>query len=141
MEVLYQHFTNDFLRSKPVFAGKEWRMKRHPMLRGKEATFWHIISEGPVEEDRLPDLRRCERIRWPRALIDACDTDRVCVWKQKRGREIRIALAPATFDYVVILAERGPAVLLWTAFPVEFGHQRRKYAAEHARYRATGQPV
>jgi hypothetical protein len=41
----------------------------------------------------------------------------------------------------VILAERGEAVLLWTAFPVEFGHQRRKYAAEYNRYRETHRPV
>ncbi|SOD03261.1 hypothetical protein SAMN05216486_1098 [bacterium JGI 053] len=141
VEVLYNHFCSDFLRSRPEFAGKTWKMKRFPLLQGKEATFWHIISEGPVEDDRLPDLRRCERIRWPRPLIDAYGTDRVRCWKQKRGRETRIVLAPDTFEYVVILAERGEAVLLWTAFPVTFNHQRRKYAAEYDRYQRTQRPV
>jgi hypothetical protein len=141
VEVLYSHFCNDFIRGTPSFPGRRWAMKRYPLLRGKEATFWHIVSEGPVEDERLPSLRRCERIRWPRALIDAFGTQRVRFWKQRRGREIRIALAPESFEYLVILADRGQSVLLWTAFPVEYRHQRRKLEAEHEQFLRTGQPV
>lgn len=38
------------------------------MADGKEATFWHMIQEGRIEEDRTPDIRRCERIRWPKPI-------------------------------------------------------------------------
>ncbi|HET7228545.1 MAG TPA: hypothetical protein VFJ16_00950 [Longimicrobium sp.] len=141
VDVLYNHFCNDFIRSKPAYPGKRWAMKRYPLLRGKEATFWHIVTEGEVEDERLPNLRRCERIRWPRAMIDACQTGKVRCWRQKRGREVRTAMAPESFEYLVILAERGDSVLLWTAFPVEHSHQRRKLQRECEHYERTGQPV
>ncbi len=63
--VLYEHFKEDFVYQKPVFKGKKLAVKRYPLTDdGKEATFWHIISEGKTADNRLPDLRRCERIRW-----------------------------------------------------------------------------
>lgn len=141
VEVIYDHFCNDFIRTTPSFEKKRWAMKRHPLFKDKEATFWHIVSEGLDESERLPSLRRCERIRWPRAIIDHAGTGRVRLWKQKRGREIRTALAPESFEYLVILAERGDSVLLWTAFPVEYTNQQRKYRAEFERYTRTGEPI
>ncbi|MNH30689.1 hypothetical protein D3C79_909980 [compost metagenome] len=51
---------------------KRLGLKRHPVIQGKEATFWHMISEGNDEAERLPDLRRCERIRWPRRADLVC---------------------------------------------------------------------
>lgn len=134
VELLYRHFSRDFLQSTPSFRGRSWGMKRYPQLRGKEATFWHIISEGDVEDERLPDLRRCERIRWPRPIIEACESEETRVWTQTRKGEIRIAIAPDTFEYLVILADRGSHVLLWTAFPVLFAHQRRKLRREYEEF-------
>lgn len=58
-----KEFYLDFLDSKPVFQGRRLGLKRHPLSQGKEATFWHMISEGTTEEKRTPDFRRCERIR------------------------------------------------------------------------------
>jgi hypothetical protein len=29
-----------------------------------------MIQEGRTEDERTPDLRRCERIRWPRPIIE-----------------------------------------------------------------------
>jgi len=109
-------------------------MKRYPMALGKEATFWHLIQEGPVEEDRVPDLRRCERIRWPRPMIEGLQSGQVRVWKNFRGGNERIVIAVSDFSYVVILDEREDFVLLWTAYFVERGHQRRKLAKEFAEW-------
>lgn len=36
---------------------------------GKHFGFWRVISDGELEDDRLPDLRRCERITWIAYLI------------------------------------------------------------------------
>lgn len=134
VEVLYEHFRRDFLDTTPNYPGRRWAMKRHPVFKDKEATFWHIISEGPVESERLPNFRRCERIRWPRRIIDACDTGRVRCWPQERKGERRIAMAPTDFSYLVVLADRNEYVLLWTAFHVEHGHERRKYEKEYNAY-------
>jgi len=40
-------------------------------------------------------------------------------------------LALEDFSYVVILADRGEYVLLWTAYPVEYSSQKRKFEKEH----------
>ncbi len=68
LDALYMWFRQDFIDSKPVFQGQRLGLKRYPLSHGKEATFWHIISEGKNEDDRLPDFRRCERIRWPKQV-------------------------------------------------------------------------
>jgi hypothetical protein len=113
-------------------------MKRHPLYQGKEATFWHIISEGEDEANRLPNFRRCERIKWPRCLIDAVATNRVRCWKQVRKGDHRVAIATSDFGYLVILAERSDYVLLWTAYPVERKHEREKLRRQFEQASAPG---
>jgi hypothetical protein len=107
-------------------------VKRHPELQGKEATFWHFISEGSDEANRTPDLRRCERIPWPRPITDAVDGGRLHCWKNNtRKGEERYVLALADFSYVVVIADRGSHVLPWTAYCVEQEHRRMKLAKEY----------
>lgn len=135
LRVVHAIFRLDFVnRPLPAFRGTPMALKRHPIIDGMEATFWHMISEGGeggTEDDRTPDLRRCERIRWPRPIIEAVDTDRVKAWPTVRRGETRVVLAVADFSYVVVVAVRKNYVLLWTAFPVEREHQRRKYRLEY----------
>ncbi len=104
------------------------------MVKGKEATFWHIISEGEVESERLPDLRRCERIRWPCAIIEASKDGLTKCWRTNRKGEERVVLTLEDFSYVVVLADRGEYVLLWTAFCVELEHRRQKLSREYEEY-------
>lgn len=136
LEVLYACFCQDFVNSKPDFEGKRFALKRYPLIEGKEATFWHIISEGEVESERLPSLRRCERIRWPCAIITAFNSqnENVKCWRNQRKNEERVVLALEDFSYVVILADRGEYVLLWTAYCVERQHQRDKLRREYEAY-------
>lgn len=130
-EAIYQIFYRDFVVSKPKFGDKRFALKRHPMIKGKEATFWHIISEGDIEDERLPDLRRCERIRWPRPIIEAINTKEVKWWKNRRKEEERVVIALGDFSYVVILADRGDYILLWTAYCVEYEHSRQRLRREY----------
>ena len=55
VEVVYRHFQHDFGSNRPTFASQPIQLKRHPIEQGKEAVFWHLISEGKTEADRLPD--------------------------------------------------------------------------------------
>ena len=57
-EHIYAQFEADFVASKPTWPGKEVRLKWIPVHDGKSATFWHMISEGKVETNRTPDMRR-----------------------------------------------------------------------------------
>lgn len=130
-EAIYQFFCNDFVTSKPHFDGKRFALKRYPMIKSKEATFWHIISEGEIEDERLPNLRRCERIRWPRPIIEAIKSEQMRCWKNQRKGEERILIALEDFSYVVVLADRGNYILLWTAYCVEREHTRHKLRREY----------
>ena len=110
------------------------------MEKGKEANFWHFISEGPDEASRTIDIRRCERIRWPRPVIDRF-VDRkpalaaaILWWKTRRGCEDRFVLALPDFSYVVIVADRGEYVLPWTTYCVEHDHRRQKLRRECDEY-------
>ena len=101
-------------------------LKRHPIIQGKEATFWHMISEGNDEAERLPDLRRCERIRWPRPIIENTEDAALKVWREPNGSGHRVLIWFAEAEYLVVLDERKDYILPWTAYPVEREHQQRK---------------
>lgn len=134
LEAIYAYFKQDFVDRKPVFQGKRLGLKRHPLSHGKEATFWHMIQEGAVEEDRMPDLRRCERIRWPRPVIEHERDQQIKVWRNERKGESRICLWLEQENYLVILSERGNYILPWTAYLVERAHQQRKLQKEYEEY-------
>lgn len=140
LEVIHEVFLNDFVRQKPIWPGKRFSLKRYPEHGGKSITFWHFISEGQIEEERLPDLRRCERIAWPRFFIDSfpdrepSSTDQIAWWKNKRGRETRLLLALNDFSYIVVMAERSDYIMPWTAYPVLQSHRQRKLEKEYWNY-------
>jgi hypothetical protein len=135
IDAVYAHFRKDFIHDAPYFRGRPVRLKRHPMLHDKEATFWHCVSTGPVEAERLPDLRRAERILWIRACIE--HKDELKVWSEWKGKEERVHLWLKEEGYLLVLAIRKGYAVLWTAFFVEHEHQRRKY---DRRYEAGQKP-
>jgi hypothetical protein len=131
---LYHYFEQDFVNSSPSFRSTRLALKRHPMEQGKEATFWHLISEGHTESERLPDLRRCERIRWPRPIIEHADDPVIKVWENRRRSEKRICIWLEDAEYLVVLAVRKGYVLLWTAYPVTRPHRKRRLQGEYEAY-------
>jgi hypothetical protein len=137
---LYRWFKEDFVDSRPQWPKKRVALKRMPMEKGKEATFWHFISEGSNEASRTIDIRRCERIRWPRPIMDHFEDRRPTVeaailwWKTQRRGEDRFVLALPDFSYIFIVADRGEYVLPWTAYCVEQKYRRKKYQKEFEKY-------
>ncbi len=135
LDAIYEVFNADFVTSHPVWRGRRLALKRHPMSEGKEATFWHMISEGDNEESREIDLRRCERIRWPRPVIERSEEPEIKVWENRRRGETRICLWLEAREYFVILADRRGYLLPWTAYPVTQAHRKRKLQKEYEEYR------
>jgi hypothetical protein len=137
---LYGWFRRDFVESKPGWPGKRVGLKRYPLEQGKEATFWHFISEGQTEAERTIDVRRCECIRWPRPTIEAyigsrpVAGSRVVWWRNQRRNEWRYVIALPDFSYLVVMADRGEYVLPWTQYVVERERQREKYRKEYQTY-------
>ena len=134
IEVVCLGLHADFIAPRPRIAGRRWAVKRHPLVKGREATFWHLVTEGRDENERLPDPRRCERIRWPRAMIDALGTDRIVAWADRRRRECRVVIALPDFSYAVVLADRGDYIMLWTADTIDEGYRRKQMKAEWRRW-------
>lgn len=141
LDALHIAFEKDFVHSKPKWLNKRVGLKRHPEYDGRSATFWHMISEGEKEEDRILDFRRCERIRWPRPMMEDHDElqpedsrARLIWWVEERRKETRILLSLQDFSYVMVVADRGDYVLPWTAYLVEREHQRRKLQRRHKEF-------
>ena len=127
LDAIYGYYVAEVVRSTTYIQGKPVKARFNPATQGKGFSFWHVISEGKNEADRVPDLRRCERIRWIAWMLDRAasgDSD-LLSWKslrtQKRGtREHSVFYCEAN-SYVVILEEKDGYFLLVTAYPVTGG--------------------
>jgi len=131
LETVYGFFHQDFVATRPSLQGKMVSVANRSLDQDKEVTFWHMISEGKEEEARVPDTRRCERIRWPRPIIDSSNTNRVRAWRNLHKKQRRVVIALDDFSYVVVLIERKRYALLVTAYLVSEEHQRSKLRKEY----------
>jgi len=144
LAAVYEIFERDFKQSRPHYHNRPITYDSR-IEEGKEATFWHITSEGETENQRIPDLRRCERIRWPRPIIEHYTDEVIRCWTDIRGNvrrrnERRIVLWFYNEDFVVVLADRGRYVLLWTAYCVSRNHTRRKLMKGYEEYQKRQTP-
>lgn len=113
-ETLYKIFQTTILNklkflSLPVWCGRDI-----------DRCFWHLITKNPeqfkIEEDRLPDFRRSERIKWiPHILNNYMDTQ-LCCWESQRGSNINIILWLKKERYMIVLSKRKNYYLLKTAY-------------------------
>lgn len=134
LEAVYEMFKNDFIRNRPVFRGIRLGLKKYPTYNGKEATFWHMTSEGKDEQNRLPDLRRLERIKWPAYLISNNEHPYLKVWKNTRGAKTNILIMHENENYVIILREGNGYLLPWTAYLIEHRCRKQKFIKEYEEY-------
>ncbi|MDD4494889.1 MAG: hypothetical protein PHV32_11205 [Eubacteriales bacterium] len=136
-DAIYRVFKKDFIDSKPNFEGKQVNIRRQPMVNDKEEAFIHVTHQDYNKDgERLPDMRRCERIRWVRSFIEEynCDSskcidcDGVKVWEEDapRGTGKRVQLLLQEERYMVVLERRSTYCLLITAFYFEHDHALRK---------------
>ena len=117
-----------------------WRVgcRRMPESAGRWASFWHLVSEGRVEQDRTPDLRRCERIRWVRWVIEnALTHPEVDEWENTRGTETNVLLWYRE-EYLVVLTRRREYWLLKTAYCTEQRGRIAKLQRERDAFRRGG---
>jgi hypothetical protein len=83
---VYEVFCKDFVYSQPIYNVTKLGLKKHPLKDGKEYTFWHFISSGEDEQNRLPDIERMERISWPKPIIESSEDSNILVWQNKRNK-------------------------------------------------------
>jgi hypothetical protein len=109
------------------------RARFNPPYKDKHFGFWHLISEGKLEDERTPDPRRCERIGWIRWIIDNADDEETICWERAvrtpNGERMRWHLWARGYDYAVVVEERDNYMLLITAFQVQ-SHRKRSFEKE-----------
>ena len=134
IDAVYMVFQHDFVNHKTRFRGEELRLKWHPVYQDKSYTFYHMTHKGEDEQNREPDLRRCERIPWARPVIEYCDQWNLKIWPQKRKGSNRLCIwleFEDEPDYFIVLDVRENYKLLWTAFVAEYDHEKRKKQKEY----------
>lgn len=134
LEAVYELFKKDFIEKRPVFRGTRLGLKKHPLESGKEATFWHMTSEGEDEATRNPDLRRMERIRWPAALINDSEHPYLKVWENKRGKKTNVLIFHERERYLVVLRKGSDYLIPWTAYLVTYRNQKERLLKEYKAY-------
>lgn len=135
VEACYSYFKEDFVNSHPTFRATPMGLKRLPIRDGKEATFYHMTTEGMDEKNRTLEPCRSERIRWAKPVIENEIHSDLRVWSERRGSENRIHLWLHSRDYVVVVSERRGYYVPWTAFCVNYTNYRQKLDRRWRRYR------
>ena len=116
---LYRIFREEISQGGLRFRGQRVSCRRMPETDRRWFTFWHLVQEGRAEEDRTPDLRRCERIRWVRWVIENAESHpEIDEWRNDRPGEIN-ALLWYREEYLVVIAQRRNYWLLKTAYCTE----------------------
>lgn len=110
-DALYAEYLATIVRGKLMFQGARVAARRTPETKNKAYGFWHIVSEAPRqdnrnEEERIPDIRRCERIRWVAWCIANAGSAGISWWENQRGRETHVVIWAEQEDFAVILAKR-----------------------------------
>jgi hypothetical protein len=135
LEAVYEIFKRDFVDTKPRFRGKRCGLKKFSLIEGMEYTFYHFTHDGDIESERIPNLRRMERISWPRPMIDRSDHPYLKVWQNTRKSEPRILIFHENESFLVILADRGEYILPWTYFLIDTQNRKRRLLQEYEAYK------
>lgn len=131
---LYQIFHKTLITDKPTFQGLSVTTRFLPSTNGKHFTFWHLISEGEIEEERTPDLRRCERVSWIGWLIKNCNHPNIFFWESGTGKRRATIIWCEKLDFAIILSKRSNSYLLKTAYSGLSQHKIKTWKKEYLEY-------
>jgi hypothetical protein len=151
-EILYEIFCRDIRDIDLHYNGNHvWIFKE--LEDGKEKIFWHLTTrktkpdrvprrkkrfytadqKDTMEIERLPDLRRCERLPWVKPLIEHPSDPEVLAWDYEEGdRTIRTYVWVKEYDFVVIMKSysNGKRRLI-TSFYVDEQYKRNDFERKY----------
>ena len=133
-DAVYSVFHNDFIKAQPIYEGLKVSVRKYPEVDGMHRTFYHITHQGEDEANRQPDVRRMERIRFPKFVIENFEHEEILIWKNVRGKDERIVLFNEIENYIVILTDRGEYYMFITAYYIETEHRKKKLLKEYETY-------
>lgn len=143
-EAIYKVFCEDFKESSPEFKGQKVKVRYHPIEFGKEEAFFHITCQDYRKDgERVPDFRRCERIKWVRKFIENYNCNQrecehcegVKVWREPYKSNSRVHILLEEERYMVVIECRKDYCLLITAFYFEHDHSLNKKLKKYDEYK------
>jgi len=134
LDAVYGFFFDDFVNGQRFYKGCQVSIRKYPYSEGKVKAFWHMISNGEIEDERNIDFRRCERIKWPRSIIEKDENEDIWIWQNERKSEKRVLLYIHEEKYLVVLGIRNGYFLLCSAYFVEHQSRHEKLAKEYRAY-------
>ena len=133
-EMLYGIFKRDFKDSQPVYDGHPvWFFPE--MEDGKEVIFWHMTSEKHRDSgERVPDLRRCERLPWARPMIDNSRQPEIVAFDYlEADGDTNTYVWLQDHDFVVLMKRyRDRRRRLLTSFYIKYENYRGKLQRKYA---------
>lgn len=140
-ESVYLAFKQDFILTQPLYKNLKVSVQKHPEVDGIHRTFYHITHQGEDEKNREPDIRRMERIRFPKFCIDKCKHKDFLIWEKIVGKDNRVHILNEKERYIIVLTERKGYYLFWTSFYIEENHTIRKKKKEYEAYKSQNRLV
>jgi hypothetical protein len=131
-EVLYQVFCDEIRPPNLSYNDTRITCRRTPETYGKWNAFWHLVQEGKIEDDRTPDLRRCERLKWVAFVISNFNLNPdIQVWENPRRKTVLFWYRE---EYLVVLSKRSDYYLLKTAYCTEKPHRKEALRQERDKF-------
>ncbi len=125
LDFVYDAFKRELAdKGSITFLGLPVTCPYHPATDGKHFSFWHAASADKYkkgEEEREPDIRRCERMLWIPYVIENC-ADKGAIWcweksvRTKRGKSQHVMLYLHQQEYLVVLRRKPARFELVTAY-------------------------
>lgn len=142
-DAIYNIYLQTVAHAQLTFMDEPVKVRFSPTTKHKGYGFWHLISEAPSqdnrnEDDRIPDLRRCERVRWVAWCIQNAGTPGFSWWENDRKGQTHVVIWAEEHDYAIMLGKRHTAegvrfYLLKTAYCLRT-HNIRRFAKERDAY-------
>jgi hypothetical protein len=128
-DLLHEIFHRDFIFNQVHYRSYKVIQYSYEMVDGKERAFWKLTSrEDKQVGDRLPDLRRSERLPWLKPMIENSNHSDILTWESTEGDGVvKIYVWLKDHDYVAIMKKpkRGALILL-SAHWLEYSNAKKK---------------
>lgn len=130
---LYKIFKSDFIENRPTYLGRSIHF--FPDKEdGREKIFWHLTSrDDKATAQRLPDLRRAERLPWAKPTIENTDKSEILHWDYEEGDGVvKTYIWLKDYDYLVIMKKfpSGDRRII-TAYWVEYENEKKKLGRKY----------
>ena len=145
-------FKPQFLENVPIFKGGRVLSRREPMDGEWEHGFTHMTHvdlqhNSTDPNDRIPDLRRSERLNWVKRIIEnyECsienDCGKILYWEEMYRGRVRCNLLFKDERFLIVLEKARNVYFLITSFYIEKDWELNKRIRKYETYKKQKTPL